>query len=69
MTRLSMKLVGLSLAALSLVAAVPYQENPLSAFPWWVWLVLVSVLLLLFFVVIVAIDWSSSGESELNENE
>lgn len=69
MTRLLLKLVGLFLAALPLAAAVPSQENPLSMLPWWVWLVVVSALLLLFFILIVAFDWSSSGESEANENE
>ena len=69
MTRLYAKLVGLLLLAIPLLAAAPYQENPLANLPWWVWLVVVSVLLLLLFVVIVAFDWNSSRESELNKNE
>jgi|GEM_PF-3432495 len=69
MTRSFAKLVGLFLLVLPLLAAVPSQEGPLATLPWWVWLVAVTVLLLLFFIIIIAFDWSSSPDSEQDEND
>lgn len=70
MTRLSLRLIGLFLLALPLVAAVPAQEGFLTGLPWWVWLVAIAAVLLLFFIMIVSFAWSSSREVEAaDENE
>lgn len=69
MIRFYAKLGGLLLLAWPLLAAAPFQEEPLANLPWWVWLVAVAALLLLLFIVIIAFDWSSNRETDRDENE
>ena len=67
MTRIYLKLLGLPLLAVPLLAAVPHQEGLLGDLPWWIWLVVVTFLLLLLFVVIVAFDWGSGTEANVED--
>ena len=69
MTHLNLKLGGLSLPALLLWASVPSQQNFFTELPWWIWLVGIAILLLLLFILILALDWSSGGQVDTDENE
>ncbi|MFW5940903.1 MAG: hypothetical protein ACOCXI_03805 [Chloroflexota bacterium] len=51
------------------LAAVPAQVSEIFGLPWWVWLVVISVLLLLAFAIILSLDWSSAGSREQNKEE
>lgn len=69
MTHLYPKVGGLFLSALPLLVSAPSQQNFLTELPWWVWLVVITILLLLLFILIVALDWSSAGQVDVDENE
>ncbi|HSM58761.1 MAG TPA: hypothetical protein VK879_21580 [Candidatus Sulfomarinibacteraceae bacterium] len=58
-------------AALSLasLAAVPAQLGQALGIPWWVWLVVISVLLLLAFAIILFFDWGDAAGREQNGDE
>ena len=68
MIRLYVKLPGMLLLAVTLMAAAPRQEGILSELPWYTWLCVLSALLLLLFVLIVAFDWSGT-QSDVVEDE
>lgn len=69
MTYLYLKVGGLFLPVLSWLVSAPAQQNFLTELPWWVWLVVITILLLLLFILIVALDWSSGGQVDVDENE
>ena len=69
MTNFYLKVGGLFLPALPLILSAPAQQNFLTELPWWIWLVVISVLLLLLFILIVALDWNSGGQVDVDENE
>lgn len=69
MTHLYLQLGGLSLPALPLWASVPSQQDFFTGLPWWIWFLGIAILLLLLFILIVALDWSSGGPVDTDENE
>lgn len=51
------------------LAAVPAQLGQALDIPWWVWLVVISVLLLLAFAIILTFDWGDAAGREQNSDE
>ena len=46
-----------------LTAATP-QQTILEDIPWWVWLIVISVILLIMFGLVLAVDLRSTGDNE-----
>lgn len=51
---------------LMLMAATPQQTTELKI-PWWVFLVVITVVLLGLFIAILRMDWGAAGKDDKNE--
>lgn len=51
-----------------LTAAVPLQ-SPLEEIPWWVWLVVISLIILVLFVLVLVADVRTAGNNENDKTE
>lgn len=61
MSRTLRNWMALSLLGLMLMGASAQQGLEV---PWWVWLVVISVVLLLVFVIVIALAWRDTGRGD-----